>query len=37
MALDPHHKLDAWEIILYGMGLAFTFEGTLPRMSTQLS
>lgn len=28
MTLDPRHSFDAWEYILYGMALAFTFEGT---------
>lgn len=27
MTLDPRHAFDAWEYILYGMALAFSFEG----------
>jgi hypothetical protein len=26
--LDPHHRLDEWEIVLYFMALSFLIEGT---------
>lgn len=27
MTLEPRHPLDEWEIVLYGMALAYSFEG----------